>query len=61
MTKKFLTREGISYNEINLSEDESATELVKSWGYASAPVVQVGEAHWSGFKLDQLKRIKIAA
>ena len=61
MTKKFLTREGIEFDVVDLSEDEASTELVKSWGYASAPVVQVGDVHWSGFKLDMLKAIKIAA
>lgn len=61
MTKKFLIREGIPFEQIDLSEDEAATELVKSWGYQSAPVVRAGNEHWSGFKLDYLKQIKIAA
>lgn len=61
MTKKFLTREGIEYKEIDLTQDESAMEQVKEWGYAAAPVVLAGNEHWSGFKLDYLRQIKTAA
>lgn len=51
-TKKLLTREGYEYSEVMLSEDESASEMVKALGYQSAPVVIAGEKHWSGFRPD---------
>jgi glutaredoxin-like protein NrdH len=61
MTKKYLTRENIPFSEVDLTQDESAMELVRSWGYQSAPVVRYGSEHWNGFKLDYLKEIKVAA
>lgn len=53
-TKKYLTRNDISYSEVDLSLDDEAMNMVKSLGYQSAPVVVAGEAHWSGFRPDRL-------
>ena len=61
MTKKYLTREGIEYSEVDLSNDEVAMEKVRGLGYTAAPVVEVGSDHWSGFRLDMLKLIRKAA
>ena len=51
-TKKLLKREGHEYEEVLLSEDEDASMMVKQLGYASAPVVIMGDNHWSGFRPD---------
>lgn len=56
-TKKVLQRNEIPYNEIDLSVDDSAMEMVKSLGYASAPVVVAGDEHWSGFRPDRLSAL----
>lgn len=53
-TKKYLTRNDISYSEVDLSLDDEAMDMVKSLGYQSAPVVVAGESHWSGFRPDRL-------
>jgi len=53
-TKKYLTRNDISYSEVDLSLDDEAMNMVKSLGYQSAPVVVAGESHWSGFRPDRL-------
>jgi glutaredoxin-like protein NrdH len=56
-TKRFLTRQGIEYKEVNLSEDAEATEMIKQLGYVSAPVIIAGDLHWSGFRLERLQQL----
>lgn len=56
-TKKYLSRNDISFSEVDLSLDDQAMDMVKSLGYQSAPVVVAGEAHWSGFRPDRLSEL----
>ena len=56
-TKRVLTRHGIEFESIDLSEDEAAMALVKELGYNAAPVVVAGEDHWSGFRLDKISAL----
>lgn len=61
-TKRELRKHGTDYAEVDLTESEAALEYVtEELGYAQAPVVVVedgtGEAHWSGFRPDKIKRI----
>lgn len=58
-TKKLLTKNEIEFNVIDLSEDETAMEMVKSLGYQSAPVVVAGEAHWAGFRPDMITALAV--
>lgn len=53
-TKKYLTRNDITFSVIPLEDNEEATNMVKALGYQSAPVVVAGESHWSGFRMDRL-------
>lgn len=53
-TKKYLTNKDVTFQVVDLSEDEGAMNLVKTLGYAAAPVVVAGDAHWSGFRPDRL-------
>ncbi len=54
-TKRMLTRNNIDFDEVDMSEDAIALEMVKSLGYTSAPVVIAGEDHWSGFRMDKIQ------
>jgi glutaredoxin-like protein NrdH len=56
-TKKFMKRNDIEFVEVDLTQDSEAYELVKSLGYAAAPVVIAGDAHWSGFRPDKIQSI----
>lgn len=58
-TKRVLTKKEIPYQEIDLSLDEAAMELVKSLGYVAAPVVVAGDDHWSGFRPDRLNALSV--
>nr|WP_290689839.1 glutaredoxin family protein [Haematobacter sp. UBA3484] len=52
-TKRALHQRGIAYEEIDLTQDVAALELVRSWGYHSAPVVYLGpDHHWHGYRPD---------
>ena len=56
-TKKYLTNKDVQFEVVDLSQDESAMNLVKSLGYQAAPVVIAGEDHWSGFRPDKLSSL----
>lgn len=52
MTSRVLDQRGIDYNVIDMTKDPAALEHVMSLGYRQAPVVVVGDQHWSGFRAD---------
>ena len=56
-TYRALDSKGIEYNVLDLSEDPSALEQVKSLGYLQAPVVITDEDHWSGFRPDKIDEL----
>lgn len=56
-TKKFLERKGVDFSVIDMSADAEALEKVKALGYRQAPVVVVGDQHWSGFNPAKLSSI----
>ena len=53
-TKRLLTRNEVSFNEVDLSQDADAMAMIRELGYNAAPVVMAGEDHWSGFRPDKL-------
>jgi glutaredoxin-like protein NrdH len=53
-TKKVLDKNNVEYSVVDLSEDETAYEMVKALGYQAAPVVIAGDDHWSGFRPELL-------
>jgi glutaredoxin-like protein NrdH len=53
-TYRALDKHGITYDVVDLTQDPTALELVRSLGYLQAPVVIAGDAHWSGFRPDQI-------
>ena len=56
MTKKHLTKRGVSYEELPMDEDARAQAAAA--GITSAPVVLVeGKALWGGYRPDALDRL----
>lgn len=49
-TKEYLTKLGIEFNSVDVSQDQEAFAKVSGLGYRSVPVVFAGEDHWSGFQ-----------
>ena len=56
-TKRVLTRSSVEFEVVDLSADSDAMDYVRSLGYTAAPVVVVGEDHWSGFRPDKLSAL----
>ncbi|WP_347139076.1 glutaredoxin-like protein NrdH [Paracoccus sp. SSK6] len=56
-TTRALDARGLSYDVIDLTEDEAAMERVTALGYRQAPVVIAGDAHWAGFRPDMIGRL----
>lgn len=56
-TYRKLDENGVEYKVVDIMQNPDAFEYVKSLGHLQAPVVVVGDDHWSGFdpnKLDAL-------
>lgn len=60
-TYRALDKAGIEYDVIDITENAQARDYVMSLGYLQAPVVVVGENHWSGFRPDEIKKLTPAA
>lgn len=58
-TKKYLTRDGIEFTEVDLTNNEEAYNLVTSLGYKYTPVVVSGSNHWSGFRPDKIASLRV--
>ncbi len=56
-TKRYLKKNGVEFEEIDLAEDNASMDYVKSLGHSSAPVVVYGAKNWSGFRMDKLSEI----
>jgi glutaredoxin-like protein NrdH len=59
-TYRALDKAKVIYEVIDLTEDTAAYEMVKSLGYAQAPVVIAGDTHWTGFRPDKIKALALA-
>jgi len=66
LSKKLLQREGITYREFRVDEDDQALNFVKGMGYLAAPVIVVGFEdghplsgdHWAGFNPEKIKALR---
>lgn len=54
-TRKFLDKNGVKYDVVDITEDHDARDYVMSLGYLQAPVIVAGSEHWSGFRPDRLR------
>jgi len=52
-----LQRKEVAFQEIDISKDPEAYEMIKSLGYTAAPIVMAGDDHWSGFRPDKLQNL----
>src|SRR5882757_1212875 len=56
-TYKALDKLGIDYEKVDITLDSEARDYVMALGYLQAPVVVVGNDHWSGFRPDRIKAL----
>jgi glutaredoxin-like protein NrdH len=52
-----LKKNEVAFEEVDMSQDPIALEMVKSLGYTSAPVVIADDDHWSGFRMDKIQNL----
>lgn len=57
-TKSALDAREIEYNEVDITEDSDALELVLSKGFKQAPVVITDEDSWSGHQPDKINSLQ---
>ena len=60
MTKRWLTKNDITFNTVDLTTSPEAAAMVKALGYRAAPVVMAGTEHWTGFRPDLLAPLAAA-
>ena len=56
-TKRALDKAGLDYTVVDITMDDDARDYVMALGYLQAPVVTVGDEHWSGFRPDRIREI----
>ncbi|MDF7637440.1 glutaredoxin-like protein NrdH [Leuconostocaceae bacterium ESL0958] len=58
MTKQFLDRANLDYQEINIEEQPAYLAQLKEEGFRQTPVVKVsGQAAFAGFQPGELKKL----
>ncbi|MFT0761933.1 glutaredoxin-like protein NrdH [Actinomyces sp. F1_1611] len=56
-TYRALDKLGIEYSTVDVTQDADSLQYILGLGYQQAPVVVVGESHWSGFRPDRIKAL----
>ena len=58
-TERELTKRGLEYNKLDVTEDQTAFDRALSLGHMAAPVVIVEETgeNWSGFRLERISAL----
>ena len=57
-TYRALDKHGVAYETVDVSVDQDALAYIVGLGYSQAPVVIVGDSHWSGFRPDRIKALE---
>lgn len=57
MTKRYLDKNGVEYNTVDITQDSSALEYVLGMGFSSAPVVISPVGSWAGFQPEKLEQL----
>ena len=59
-TYRALDKQGVAYETVDVSVDQDALAYIVGLGYSQAPVVIVGDSHWSGFRPDRINAVVAA-
>lgn len=57
MTKTFLEKHGLAFEEINIEEHPDKIDYVKQLGFNTVPVVEAGDEVFAGFQPTKLKEL----
>ena len=53
-TKKYMDKNGIQYNTVDITQDQEALDMILGMGFSSAPVVISGDLSFAGFQPDKI-------
>jgi len=56
-TYRALDKKALAYEVVDVTQDAQALATVQALGYVQAPVVVVGDEHWSGFRPDRISAV----
>jgi len=56
-TKKLMDKKGVQYREVDLSENIAKLEELRQKGFTQAPIVEVRDDMWSGFRFDKITEL----
>lgn len=56
-TKKMFDKLGVRYDELALEQHPDRLDEFKEAGHLTAPIVQVDETTWSGFRFDRIQAL----
>jgi len=54
MTKRYMDKNGVSYDTVDITQDPEALEMILGMGFSSAPVVISEKGSWAGFQPDKI-------
>jgi glutaredoxin-like protein NrdH len=54
MTKRYMDKNGIEYNTIDITKDPEALDMILGMGFSSAPVVISEKGSWAGFQPEKI-------
>lgn len=54
MTKRYMDKNGIQYDTVDITENPEALEMILGLGFSSAPVVISEKGTWAGFQPDKI-------
>jgi len=57
MTKRFLSENNISFEEVNIDNEPNAIDWLKEKGFQSVPVITSDATTVVGFRPDQLRQL----
>lgn len=57
LTKRDMDILGISYQTVDISQEQDQLEKLASMGYRSAPVVETATDIWSGYDQEKIKNL----
>lgn len=56
-TKRQLTKLGVSFDTVDLSENPSTLEQLRAAGFQQAPVVITPDSSWTGYRPDLIRAL----
>lgn len=54
MTKRYMDKNGIEYQTVDITKDDKALQMILEMGFQSAPVVISDRGNWAGFQPDKI-------